>query len=125
MQHPKLEQPLIGKLIVLANPRHHFQVGLRSAATKVLSNYELDMEGNAMRSPATILWSVGTIMRSTATLMLDVSGLNSQEKGHPNLHKPVDPATGVKPTHSSGEIEEVKRESEIGDSGSLGYHVKR
>ena len=47
-----------------------------------------------------------------------VSSLNSQEKGHPNLHKPVDPATRVEPTHSSGKIEEVKRESEIGDSGT-------
>ena len=77
MQHPKLEQPLVDKLVVLANPRHIFQVGLRSAATKVLNNYELDMEGNAMRSPATVLL----------------------EKGHPNLHKPVDPATRVEPTH--------------------------
>ena len=118
MQHPKLEQPLIDKLVVLANSRHHFQVGLRSAAIKVLNNYELDMEGNAMRSPATVLWSVATALRSAATLMIDVSGLNSQEKGHPNLHKPVDSVTArVEPTHSSGEIEEVKRESEIGDSG--------
>ena len=48
MQHPKLEQPLIDKL---ANPRkNHFEVGLRSAATKVLNNYELDMEGNPVSS---------------------------------------------------------------------------
>ena len=119
MQHQKLEQPLIDKLVVLANPRHHFQVGLRSTTTKVLNNYELDMEGNSTRSPATILWSVATVLRSAATLMLDVSGLNSQEQGHPNLYKPVDPATGtrVESTHSSGEIEEMKRESEIGDFG--------
>ena len=42
MQHPKLEQSLIDKLVLLANPRNHFQVGLRSAATKVPNNYELD-----------------------------------------------------------------------------------
>jgi hypothetical protein len=37
-------KPLTDKPAVLANPRHHFQVGLRSAATsttgKVLNNYE-------------------------------------------------------------------------------------
>jgi len=53
MQHPELGQPLIDKLVLLANPRHGFQVGLRSAAIKVLYNYELDMEGNPVRSPAT------------------------------------------------------------------------
>jgi hypothetical protein len=117
MQHPKLEQPLIDKLVVFANPRHHhFPVGLRSAATKVLNNYELDMEGNALRSPATVLWSVSTVLRSAATLMLNVNGLNSQGQGYPKLHRP---ATRVEPVHSSGEpeIEEVKRVPEIGDSG--------
>ena len=43
-EHPKLEQPLIEKLVVLANPRHGFQVGLRSAAIKVLNNYKLDID---------------------------------------------------------------------------------
>ena len=114
MQHPKLEQPLIDKLVMLADPRHHFEVGLRSAATKVLNNYELDMEGNSLRSSVTVLWSVATVLRSAATLMLNVSGLNSpsQGQGHTNLHRPVDPSTRVEPVHSesSGEIEEVKRE---------------
>ena len=43
---PKLEQSLIDKLVVLADFRHRFQVGLRSAAAKVLlvNIYELDME---------------------------------------------------------------------------------
>ena len=120
MQHPKLEQPLIDKLVVFANPRRHFQVGLRSAATKVLNNYELDMEGNPVRSPATVLWSVATVLRSAVTLMLIVNGLNTSqdsEQGHPNLHMPVDPTTLIEPAHLSGEIEEVKREPEIGDSG--------
>ena len=56
MQHPKLEQPLIDKLVLLANPRHHFQAGLRSAATKVLNNYELDIEGNPATNPATVFF---------------------------------------------------------------------
>jgi hypothetical protein len=71
MQHPKLEQPLIHKLVMVANPRHHFEVGLRNAATKVLNNYELDMgrEGNpTSTSPATVLWSVATVLRRTATI---------------------------------------------------------
>ena len=42
IQHPKLGQPLIDKLAVLANPRHNFQVGLRSAATNVLNNFKLE-----------------------------------------------------------------------------------
>jgi len=41
-QHPELEQPLIDKLVVLANDP--LQVGLRSAAIQVLNNYKLDME---------------------------------------------------------------------------------
>ena len=83
MQHPKLDQPLIDKLVMLANPQCHFQDSLRSAATKVLNNYELDMEGKPVRSPATALWSVATILRSAA-LMLNVRGLNSQEEqGYP------------------------------------------
>ena len=121
MQHPKLEQLLIDKLVALANPRHHFQVGLKSAATKVLNNYGLDMEGNPVRSPATSesvpMRSVATVLRSATTLMLNVSGLNSQhlERGHPNLHRP---ATRVEPTHSFGEIEKAICDLEIGDSGS-------
>ena len=117
MQHPKLEQPLIDKLVMLADPRHHFEIGLRSAAIKVLDNYELDMEGNALRSSATVLWSVATVLRSAATLMLNVSGLNSPSQGqrHTNLHRRVDPSTRVEPAHSSGEIEGVKREPDIGE----------
>jgi hypothetical protein len=96
MQHPKLEQPLIDKLVVLAHPRHQFQVSLRSAAAKVLNNYGLDIKGNPLRSPANVLW------RSAATLMLNVSGLNSQEED-----SPVELATRVEPAHSSEETEEV------------------
>ena len=93
MQHPKLEQPLIDKLVVLANPRNHFQVGLRSAATKVLNNYELDMEGCPVRSSATVLWSVATVLRSTATLMLNVNGLNSREEtGSPEFAQASGPS---------------------------------
>ena len=90
MQQPKLEQPLIDKLVAFTN---HSQGGLRSAATKVLNNYKLDMEGNPARSP-------GTIRRSAAT------SINSQEQGHPKLY----PATDVEPAHSSGEVNGVKRE---------------
>ena len=74
------------------------------------------MEGNPMRSPATVLCSVATILRSAATLMLNVSRLawNNQEQGHSNLERPVDPDARIEPAHSSGEIEEVKHE--IGDS---------
>jgi len=119
MQHPKLEQPLIAsdKLVVLANPGHDFQVGLRSAASKVLNNYELDMEGNPVRSRDTVLWSVATVVRGTAMLMINVSRLNSQERGHPELHRPEDPATGthVESARSSEEIKKVKLEP--GDSG--------
>ena len=120
MQHPKLEQPLIDKLVVFADPRRHFRVGLRSAATKVLNNYDLDMEGNPVRSSAAVLWSVATVLRSAASLMLNVSGLNTNqdsEKGHPILHRSVDPVARVEPAHLSGEIEEVKRDTtSIGDS---------
>ena len=83
MQHPKLEQPLIKKLEELANQRG-FPDGLRSAATKVLNNFE------PARSPSTISWRVSTVqvVRRVASLMLNVShsGLNSQEEqGDPNL----------------------------------------
>ena len=57
MQHPKLEQPHINKLpvVAFAKPQDHFQDGLRSAATKVLTNYNLDMDGSPVRSPATVV----------------------------------------------------------------------
>ena len=105
MQHPKLEQPLIDKLVELTNPQRHSQV-VRSAATKVLNNYKLDVEGNPLRSPTTtVLESVATFPRNAAISMSDDNGLNtgSQEKGHP------DPATRVE----TEEIEDVK--SEFGD----------
>jgi len=113
MQHPKLEQPLIDRLVALANDSSpHFQVGLKSAAIKVLNNYELDMEGNPVRSRVTGSWSVATVVKGVlAMLMTNGSRLNSQE-GHPELHRPEDPATG---TRSSDEIREVKREP--GESG--------
>ena len=120
MQHPKLEQPLIDKLVVFANPRHHHQDGLRSAATKILDNYELDMEEKPVpvKSPATVL-CVATVLRSTASLIVNVNGSNKpehdSEQGHPNLHRPVDSDMHVEPARSSGEVEEVKREN--GDSG--------
>ena len=116
-KHPKLEQPLIRKLADLTNPRHGYQVGLRSAATRVLDNYGLDAEGNLVRTPlaATVVWSFASVLRSAASLTrrLNVghSVLNTQEEqGHPNLHRPVDPvATGtrVELPHSSGETGEV------------------
>ena len=103
MEHPKLEQSLIGKLVELANPQHHSQV-VKSAATKVLNNYKLDMEGNPLRSPTTTdLENVATFPRNAATSMSNDNGFNSQEKGYP------DPATRVE----SEEIEDVK--SEFGD----------
>jgi hypothetical protein len=69
MQHPKLEQPLIDKMVVLANPRRRFQDGLRSAATKVLNNYELDMEGKSVGGPATTVEShgVASILRKAGS----------------------------------------------------------
>ena len=50
-RHPKLEEMLIKKLMVLANPRYRFQASLRSVATKVLNNYQLDIEGNPLTAP--------------------------------------------------------------------------
>ena len=69
-QHPKLEQPLIRKLVELANPRPGFQVGLRSACTRVLENYGLDLEGNsrAVRSPASVVWKFSTVLSTAASL---------------------------------------------------------
>ena len=72
MQHPKLEQPLIDKLVVFANPRHHFQDGLRSAATKILDNYELDVEGNPVRSPANTIVPVRNVLCRGATMIMSV-----------------------------------------------------
>ena len=68
MQHPKFEQLLIDKLVAFANPQDHFQNGLKSAATKVLINYNLDMEENPVTTPATVVWGVptGTVLRSAA-----------------------------------------------------------
>ena len=100
------------KLVVLADPQHGYQVGLRNAATKVLKNYKLDREGNPVRSPATVaLNAAATVLRRAASLnrMLNVShgGLNSQEEqGRPNLHRPVELAI-VEAPHSSGETEEA------------------
>ena len=69
-QHPKLEQPLIRKLVELANPRPGFQVGLRSACTRVLENYGLDSEGNsrAVTSPASVVWKFSTVLSTAASL---------------------------------------------------------
>jgi hypothetical protein len=117
MQHPELEQPLIEKLVVLANPRNGFQIGLRSAAIKVLNNYELDMEGNAVRSPATVVRGVSTVLRSAvSSVATQLRSNNRQEEhGHPNLHRPMELTTAVESTHSSGERE--GHEPDIGDSG--------
>jgi hypothetical protein len=124
MQHPKLEEALIDKLVVLASPRYHFQVSLRSAAAKVLNNYELDMEGNPLKSPATASRSHGgnlnTVLGSVATLMSNFSWLNyrHEEQGH-STPVAVDSATStrVEPVHLSKEIELVQRE--IGNSGMM------
>ena len=110
-QHPKLEQPLIRKLVELANLRHGFQVGLRSAATRVLENYGLDAEGNsrAEKNPASIVWRISTVLRSSASLTRRLSGgLDKEEQAHPNFHRPVGLATGkrVEPPHWSGETGE-------------------
>ena len=120
MKHPKLEQALIDKLVVYANSQHHFQDVLRSAATKVLNNFKLDMEGNPVGrgegvSPATGGWGVFTILKSAvssvATVLRGAASLlktNSQEeRGHSNLSVELELASHVEPSHSSGEIEEA------------------
>ena len=66
---------------------------MRSAATKVLNNYELDMEGNSPRSPTTVLESVSTDPRSETTL-------NMQEQRHLESYRLEDLATHVEPAHS-------------------------
>ena len=114
MKHPKLEQPLIDKLVQLANldPRNRFRDGLRSAATKVLNNYELDMEGKSVtvEGPARNIHGVSTVLMNAALWMLNVSGL-IKERQHMNL--PVE-LEYVEPPHSSGDIEEAY------DSGNSG-----
>ena len=109
MQHPKFEQLLIDKLVAFANPQDHFQDGLRSAASKVLINYNLDMEGNPVTTPATVVWGVSTVLRSAASLMTNVSGLNAQEeRGHyRTAGSELELATHVEPPHSYGGIEEA------------------
>jgi hypothetical protein len=81
-QHPKLEQPLIDKLVEFANRRHRFQDGLRSAATKVLKNYELDMEGKSVGCPATIVRSHGPGVASVLRKAISsVASSSSSESG--------------------------------------------
>ena len=108
MQHPKLEQPLIDKLVVIANPQHRFRDGLRSAATKILINYNLDMKGKFAGGPDTIVRrnavsSVATFLGSAASWMLNVSRL-IEERRQTNL--PVE-LEYVEPPRSSGDIEEA------------------
>ena len=107
MQHPKLEQPLIDKLVQLAKPLRHSQV-VRSAAIKVLNNYKLDMEGKPLRSP-TVLECIATDPRSETTSMFNDNDLNRQERRHLELYRLEDLATHVEPAHSSEEVEEVRR----------------
>ena len=117
MQHPKLEQPLIDKLVVIANPQHRLGDGLRSAATKILINYNLDMKGKSAGGPDTIVRrngvtailrnavsSVTTFLGSAASRMLNVSGLIKERPRHTN--SPVE-LENVEPPHSSGDIEEA------------------
>ena len=120
MQHPKLEQPLVDKLVLFANldPQNRFQELLRSAATTVLINYRMDTKGKSARGPDTIVRrngvttvlrngvsSVGTFFGSAALWMLNVSGLK-KEQGRPDFHKPVE-LEHVELPHLSGDIEEV------------------
>ena len=104
MQHPKLEQPLIDKLVDFANPQRHSQV-MRSAAIKVLNNYKLDMEGNPLGP--TVLESVATDPRSETTSTLNDNDLNRQERGHLEPYRLEDLATYVEPAHSFEEVEEA------------------
>ena len=106
-QHPKLDQPLIDKLVELVDPQCHFQDSLRSAATKVLNNYKLNTEGNPLEesptsntsttSTTTFLESVATDPRSEATMPND-NRLDSRERGHSELYRRVERATHVGPT---------------------------
>ena len=97
MRHPKLEQRLIDKLLELANAQHVFQVGLKNAATKVLSNYKLNKEGIPLKSPATVLEIVATDPREEATWMLNDDGLNNQEQGQSEMYRLEDRAPRVEP----------------------------
>ena len=131
MQHPKLEQPLIDKLVELANPQRYSQV-VRSAATKVLNNYKLDMEGNPLGPTA--LESVATDPRSETTSTLNDNDLNRQERGHLEPYRLEDLATHVESAHSSEEVEEVRGDIgdeeiddvryDVGDEEDLATHVK-
>ena len=48
--------------------------------------------------------------------MLNANGWNSQkEQGRSNSHRPVHPSTRVAPVQSSREIEEGRREPEMGN----------
>jgi hypothetical protein len=118
-QHPKLKQSLIDKLVVLANPQNHFQVGLpvRSAATKVLKNFELDMEGNP-GPPCALARSAAkasVMIMAVRSAFMFSNSQGEQARGDPELQNPVDPAMRrVEQVHSSGdsgEIEEVRREA--------------
>ena len=123
MQHPKLEQLLVDKLVLFANldlRRRPQEEGLRSAATKVLNNYRMDIEGKSVEGSvrshgvATVLRnavsSVATFFGSAASWMLNVSGLK-KDQGRPNLYGPVELELSthvtVEPPHSSGDIEEA------------------
>ena len=104
-QHSKLEQPLIDKLVMFADPRCPFHVGLRSAATEFLEIYKLDTEGDLelVRShgPATIVWSISNVLRSTAFFFRGPKSQEEQPDG------PVELARRVEPPHSLGVIEEA------------------
>ena len=110
--HPKLEQPLIRKLVELVNPRDGYQleVGLRSAAARVLDNYGLDSKGNHVRSPATVVRrNFASVLRSAAsltrTLNVGHGGFDSQEEqGQPNFYRTVELAIGIRvePQSSGG-----------------------
>jgi hypothetical protein len=114
-QHPKLEKPLIDKLVELANPRHRYQVSLRITANKVLKNYGLDIEGRPLKSSV----SPGLFVNSTTPLMSNVNGPSNHDsqKGHPaSSHRPVAPDRRVESVYSSREIELEEVKSEIGDA---------
>ena len=104
MWHPKLEQPLIDKLVEFANPQNQYQDGLRGTATKVLDNYGLDVERKSVGSPDTVVpvWrSAAIFWRNTVSLlMLKANGFKSQEdqEGQPILLRPM--ATHIEPPHS-------------------------
>ena len=100
MWHPKLEEPLLKKLVELVDPQHDVQNRLRGAAAKILSNYKLDREGKPLESPTTVLESVANVPRDDASSTSNDNGSNSQEQGY------LDPAMRVE----REKIEEVKSE---------------